>query len=62
VVSEMQRLADVNYMFIETDEALVKEGFSKTFLVPYIDRYLLRTDIEAKTVFTKDAKEILEAS
>ena len=62
VVSEMQRLADVNYMFIDTDEALVNEGFSKTFLVPYIERYLLRTDIESKTVFTKDAKEILEAS
>jgi len=61
-ISEMQRLADINYMFIETDEALVKEGFSTTFLVPYIDRYLLKTDIETKTVFTKDAKEILEAS
>ena len=61
-VSEMQRLADVNYMFIETDETLVAEGFSKTFLVPYIDRYLLKTDIDAQTVFTKDAKEILEAS
>ena len=61
-VSEMQRLAEVNYMFIETDKALVEEGFSKTFLVPYIGRYLLKTDIETKTVFTKDAKEILEAS
>ena len=61
-VSEMQRLADVNYMFIETDNALVEEGFSSTFLVPYIDRYLVKTDIETKTVFTKDAKEILEAS
>jgi 16S rRNA processing protein RimM len=61
-VSEMQRLADVNYMFIETDEALVKEGFATTFLVPYIDRYVLKTDVEAKTVFTKDAKDILEAS
>lgn len=61
-VSEMQRLAEVNYMFIETDEALIEEGFAQTFLVPYIDRYLVRTDTEAKTVFTQDAKEILEAS
>ncbi len=61
-VTEMQRLADVNYMFIETDKALVEEGFSKTFLIPYIDRYLIKTDVETKTVFTKDAKEILEAS
>ncbi|MBU1667534.1 ribosome maturation factor RimM [bacterium] len=61
-VSEMQRLTDVNYLFIETDEKLVKEGFSKTFLVPYIDRYVLKTDVKAQTVFTQDAKEILEAS
>lgn len=61
-VSEMQRLAEVNYMFIETDASLIDKGFSKTFLVPYIERYVIETDIEAKTVFTKDAKEILEAS
>ncbi|CAA6817823.1 MAG: 16S rRNA processing protein RimM [uncultured Sulfurovum sp.] len=61
-IAEMQRLADVNYMFIETDEALVKEGFSTTFLVPYIERYVLETDVEKQIVTTKDAKEILEAS
>ncbi len=62
VISEMQRLAEVNYMFIETDEALVKEGFTTTFLVPYIDRYLLGADIESKVITVRDAKEILEAS
>ncbi|CAA6805616.1 MAG: 16S rRNA processing protein RimM, partial [uncultured Sulfurovum sp.] len=61
-IAEMQRLAEVNYMFIETDEALVKEGFSTTFLVPYIERYVLETDVEKQIVTTKDAKEILEAS
>jgi 16S rRNA processing protein RimM len=61
-IVEMQRLADVNYMFIETDKELVDKGFSKTFLVPYIDRYVLETDIDTKTVLTKDAIEILEAS
>jgi len=61
-ISEMQRLADVDYMFIETDDKLVEEGFSKTFLVPYIDRYILKKDVEAGIIFTQDAKEILEAS
>lgn len=61
-ILEMQRLADVNYMFIETDQVLVDKGFSKTFLVPYIDRYVLETDLDKSTVFTKDAIEILEAS
>ena len=61
-ISEMQRLAEVNYMFIETDAKLVEEGFATTFLVPYIERYVVKTDIENQTVETKDAKEILEAS
>ncbi len=61
-VIEMQRLAEVNYMLIQTDEALVKEGFSTTFLVPYIERYVLETDIEKQVVVTRDAKAILEAS
>jgi 16S rRNA processing protein RimM len=61
-ISEMQRLADVDYLFIETNEKLVEEGLSKTFLVPYIDRYIVKKDMEAKIIFTKDAKDILEAS
>jgi 16S rRNA processing protein RimM len=61
-VSDIQRLADVNYMYIETDEKLVKDGFAKTFLIPYIDRYVLETDIETKVVSVVDAKEVLEAS
>jgi 16S rRNA processing protein RimM len=61
-VAEMQRLADVDYMFIETSQDLVEKGFSKTFLIPNIELYVLKKDIESKTIFTKDAKEILEAS
>jgi len=61
-IREMQRLAEVNYMFIETDTKLVEKGFANTFLVPYIERYVLETNVEKQEVLTKDAKEILEAS
>jgi 16S rRNA processing protein RimM len=61
-VTEIQRLADVDYLFIQTDKALVDRGMSKSFLVPKIDRYILSIDIENKTINTIDAKEILEAS
>ncbi|OQX76870.1 MAG: ribosome maturation factor RimM, partial [Epsilonproteobacteria bacterium 4484_65] len=37
-------------------------GLSKTFLIPYIDHYVIKADTEAKEVYTKDAKDILEAS
>jgi 16S rRNA processing protein RimM len=61
-ITDIQRLADVNYMFIETDKRLVKSGFAKSFLIPYIDRYVLETDIATKIVSVVDAKEVLEAS
>lgn len=62
VVEEIQRMGETDYLSIKTAENLVKEGFSKTFLLPYIDRYIVKADIEAKTVYAKDAKDILEAS
>ena len=62
VVDDIQRMVDTDYLVIKTDAALVEEGFSNSFLLPYIDRYVLSTDTEAKKIYTKDAKDILEAS
>ena len=61
-VEDIQRMGDTDYLAITTDEALVKEGLSKSFLLPYIERYIVKADIENKTVYAKDAKDILEAS
>jgi len=61
-IDDIQRMGDTDYLSIKTDESLVKEGLSKSFLLPYIDRYVVKADIEAKIVYTKDAKDILEAS
>ena len=62
VVEEIQRMADTDYLSIKTDNALVEAGFSKNFLLPYIDRYIIKSDTQEKIVYTKDAKDILEAS
>ncbi len=61
-VTQIQRMADTDYLMIETDVSLVQAGFSKSFLLPYINRYVLRVDLEEKVIYTKDAKDILEAS
>lgn len=61
-VQEVQRLGDTDYLYIKTDEILVNSGLPKTFLVPYIDRYIIKTDTDTKIILTKDAKDILEAS
>jgi len=62
LVTDIQRMADTDYLVIATDEALVNADFSKSFLLPYIDRYVLTVGLEEKIVYTKDAKDILEAS
>ena len=50
------------YLSIKTEKGLVEEGLSRNFLLPYIDRYIIKVDTEEKIVYTKDAKDILEAS
>jgi len=61
-VTDIQRMADTDYLAIKTEDTLVKDGFSQNFLLPYIERYVQMADIEAKIVYVKDAKDILEAS
>jgi len=61
-VKDIQRMADTDYLSITTEKSLVEEGFTKTFLLPYIERYILKADIESKTIYVEDAKDILEAS
>ncbi len=52
----------MDYLNIKTDKSLVKEGMAKSFLIPYLDRYILSVDVEAKKIFVKDSINILEAS
>jgi 16S rRNA processing protein RimM len=61
-VSDIQRMAETDYLIIDTDSHFVEAGMSKQFLLPYIGRYIQKTDVEEKIVYTQDAKEILEAS
>jgi 16S rRNA processing protein RimM len=61
-VVEIQRMAETDYLIIDTAADLVDAGMSKQFLLPYIERYIVKTDVDEKIVHTQDAKEILEAS
>ena len=61
-VDDIQRMADTDYLSIKTDKHLVDASLPKNFLLPYIERYIIKVDTEEKIVYTKDAKDILEAS
>jgi len=62
LVEDIQRMGDTDYLVIKTEDSLVNDGLSKSFLLPYIERYIIKVDTDEKIVFTKDAKDILEAS
>ena len=62
LVDDIQRMADTDYLAVKTDAVLIEAGLSKQFLLPYIERYIIKVDTEEKIVYTKDAKDILEAS
>ena len=62
VVREIERIGDTDYMVIKTDKTLVDKKLSKTFFLPYIDRYVLSADKETKVVHVKDGLELLENS
>ncbi len=61
-VYEVERLNITNYLVINTDESLVKEGFSKRFLVPFIEPFKKDVDIDNKKITVSGGFDILEAS
>ncbi len=62
VVKEIERFNSTNYLSITTDESLVKNGFSKSFLVPFIEPFKVAVNIDKKHITLRGAIDILEAS
>lgn len=61
-VIDIDRINAFNYLKVQTDESLIKEGFAKTFLFPHNPPFVLDTDVDKKTITTSGAMDILEAS
>ncbi len=61
-VEDIQRIGETDYLYIHTDRALSQSGLPQSFLLPYINRYILHVDIDRKIIYTQDARDILEAS
>lgn len=61
-VEEIERIVNTDYLLLETDKALVDEGFAKRFYIPYIPQYIERVDTEGKVIHVRDGLALLEAS
>jgi len=61
-VLEVERIGPQDYLLIKTDNTLVSQEFPTTFLIPYIDRFVLNIDLEAKKISVDGGIDLLEAS
>lgn len=61
-IKEIHRYPIDDYLEITTCDELIKKDLSKTFLIPYNDKFIINVDIENKTVNVTNSYEILENS
>ncbi len=59
-IDDIERLGGSDYLYITTDEHL--SGMPKSFLLPYLERYILNFEKNDKILYVQHAKDILEAS
>lgn len=60
VVSEIERIAQTDYLIIKANHQDLK--LPKSFMLPYINRYILKCSLQEKRIYTQGAKEIWLAS
>lgn len=61
-VQEIERIGAQDYLSVKTDSALVEKGAADNFLIPYIDRFVLKVDMEMKKILVDGGVDLLEAS
>ena len=62
VVIEVERISITDYLSVKTDNALVAQGESKSFLIPYHKPFIVETNITEKRIDVEGALDILQAS
>lgn len=61
-VTDIDRINIHDYLVVKTDALLVAQGEAKSFLIPYQDPFIVKTDIGAKTIEVKGGLDLLQAS
>jgi len=62
VVTSVERLEPTDYLMIKTESSLVEKNSAKSFMIPYIDHFVIETNIKDKRIDVKGGLDILEAS
>ena len=45
--------------FIKTNNYILEIDYDKEYMIPYIDRFILKIDKESKIIYVKDVKELI---
>lgn len=61
-VQEIERIGPLDYLLVSTDASLVSKELPATFLIPYIDRFILKSDMTSKVITVEGGLDLLEAS
>jgi len=61
-VAEVERLGVTDYLKLDTDKDLVAKKMPNSFLIPYLDNFVLEVDTQAKIIKVQGGFDILEAS
>lgn len=59
-VKDIERIGAIDYLHVKSNEEYDRKIYEDSFLIPYINRYIKKTDINNKKIFTQDAKYFLE--
>lgn len=61
-VQEIERIGPLDYLLVATEASLVAKELPTTFLIPYIDRFVLNADAKGKVITVEGGLDLLEAS
>ncbi|MFZ2968417.1 MAG: ribosome maturation factor RimM [Sulfuricurvum sp.] len=61
-ILEVERIGPQDYLLIKTDGTLVSQNHPETFLIPYLDHFVMNVDLEHKKVDVNGGLDLLEAS
>jgi len=61
-VAEVERLGVTDYLKLSTAENLIAKKMPNSFLIPYLDNFVLEVDTQTKIIKVQGGFDILEAS
>ena len=61
-VAGIERLGTTDYLVIKSEDMLAKSLRVKQFLVPYLEHFIIATDVKSRRIESKGARGIAEAS